>query len=477
MQQGDTIAAIATPPGEGGIGIVRLSGRTALEVAEKVFHAASGRALASYDNYRAVYGHVVTEAGETIDEALALIMRAPHSYTCEDVVELQCHGGPMPLRRTLGLCLAAGARLAERGEFTKRAFLNGRLDLAQAASVMDVISARTSSALRLASGHLAGHFSGRIRGLREQLLAEISHIEATIDFPEDGVEDVVGQELETTLATVRQDIAAMLATAQTGRILREGLETAIIGRPNVGKSSLLNALLREERAIVTDIPGTTRDAIAEYADIFGVPLHIVDTAGIRETDDVVERLGVERSRAAAEQAALVLALFDGSSPLTAEDDAILELAARAGQHVILLLTKADLPSVTTEAALRQALTAARQTAAAEVGQGEEMPAIISISTANDTGLDELATAIKKIAYAGAAEGAEDYFVSDERQAAILRAADRELAAAEDTLAQGIGLDFVSIDIRSGWEKLGELIGETVGDDIIDDIFSRFCIGK
>lgn len=475
MQQGDTIAAIATPPGEGGIGIVRLSGRTALEVAEKVFRAASGRELASYDNYRAVYGHVVTEAGETIDEALALIMRAPHSYTCEDVVELQCHGGPMPLRRTLGLCLAAGARMAESGEFTKRAFLNGRLDLAQAASVMDVISARTNSALRLASGHLAGHFSERIRGLRGRLLEQISHIEATIDFPEDGVEDVVEDELRQTLAAVRQEIAAMLATAHTGRILREGLETAIIGRPNVGKSSLLNALLREERAIVTDIPGTTRDAIAEYADVSGVPLHIIDTAGIRETDDVVERLGVERSRAAAEQAALVLALFDGSSPLTAEDSTIMELAARAGQNVILLLTKADLPAVTTPDDLRRALADTVQMD--DAADGASAPAIIRISTAADTGLDELAAAIKDIAYTGAAEGAEDYFVSDERQAAILRAADRELAAAEDTLAQGIGLDFVSIDIRSGWESLGELIGETIGDDIIDDIFSRFCIGK
>ncbi|MGN0939115.1 MAG: tRNA uridine-5-carboxymethylaminomethyl(34) synthesis GTPase MnmE [Selenomonas sp.] len=457
----DTIAAIATAPGAAGIGIIRVSGAEALAVADRVFAAASGTPLAKTPGGRAVYGHIVGEHAETIDEAIALVMRAPHSYTREDVVELQCHGGSTVLRRVLGLVLAHGARLSERGEFTKRAFLSGRLDLSQAQAVMDVVSARTDRALSVAESHLAGHFSGRIQAMRDRCLAMIAHLEAAIDFPEDDIDDIAIDEVERGVTDIRTDIRKLLATAHTGRILRDGLLTAIIGKPNVGKSSLLNALLREDRAIVTDIPGTTRDSIEETADIGGVPLRIIDTAGIREATDAVERIGVEKARDYASRAALVLALFDGSQPLTDEDREILSLIE--GRQAIVLLNKADLGTVTTAATIRDAFSSL-----------STVP-ILSISTKDDRGFDELTAAITRIA--GITETPEESYVSGERDAALLHAADDHLRAALETIGRGLSADFISIDLRSAWEKLGEITGETVGEDIIDEIFSRFCIGK
>ncbi|MBQ1614406.1 MAG: tRNA uridine-5-carboxymethylaminomethyl(34) synthesis GTPase MnmE, partial [Selenomonas sp.] len=335
--QGDTISAIATAQGEGGIGIIRLSGGEALTVADKMFRPASGKSILDYPSHRAVYGTVVDEEGRTVDEAMAIIMKAPHSYTKEDVVELQCHGGVMPLRKTLALTYAHGARPAEGGEFTKRAFLNGRLDLSQAQAVMDIITAKTDRSLKMATGHLTGQFSAQIKEWRHEILGQIAHLEAAIDFPEDEVDDVVTEEVSDKVSEVRQNIAKFLKTAGTGRILREGLMTAIVGKPNVGKSSLLNALLQEERAIVTDIPGTTRDSIEEYANVGGVPLRIIDTAGIRATEDVVERIGVEKARQMVNEAALGLALIDGSRPLDKEDEEILELLQ--GREAIVLLNK------------------------------------------------------------------------------------------------------------------------------------------
>ena len=440
----DTIAAIATAPGAAGIGIIRVSGAETLAVADRVFAAASGTPLAKTPGGRAVYGHIVGEHAETIDEAIALVMRAPHSYTREDVVELQCHGGSTVLRRVLGLVLAHGARLSERGEFTKRAFLSGRLDLSQAQAVMDVVSARTDRALSVAESHLAGHFSGRIQAMRDRCLAMIAHLEAAIDFPEDDIDDIAIDEVERGVTDIRTDIRKLLATAHTGRILRDGLLTAIIGKPNVGKSSLLNALLREDRAIVTDIPGTTRDSIEETA-----------------ATDAVERIGVEKARDYASRAALVLALFDGSQPLTDEDREILSLIE--GRQAIVLLNKADLGTVTTAATIRDAFSSL-----------STVP-ILSISTKDERGFDELTTAITRIA--GITETPEESYVSGERDAALLHAADDHLRAALETIGRGLSADFISIDLRSAWEKLGEITGETVGEDIIDEIFSRFCIGK
>ena len=460
MQQGDTISAIATPRGEGGIGIVRISGEHAIDVAAAVFRAAGGRSLKGLDSHCALYGRIFDEKGRVVDEAIALLMRTPHSYTAEDVVELQCHGGMLPLRKVLSLTWQHGARPAERGEFTKRAFLNGRLDLSQAQAVMDIIEARTDASLTMAAGHLTGHFSKGIHDMRHDILGMIAHIEAAIDFPEDEVDDVLTYDIQEKVVEIRNKISGMLKTAHAGRILRDGLMTAIIGKPNVGKSSLLNSLLREERAIVTEIPGTTRDSIEEYADVGGIPLRIIDTAGIRSTDDVVERIGVEKARTYADKAALVLAIFDASRPLSHEDEEILTLGR---QHdAILLLNKCDLAMVTTPQLL--AAHAPQQT-------------IIPISTHTGAGFSQLVECIRSRVYDGAAAGDEGDFVTDARQAEILRQADAHLEASLRTIEADMGLDFISIDLRSAWEKLGELTGETVGEDIINEIFSKFCIGK
>ena len=410
--------------------------------------------------YEAAYGQIVAPNGEIVDEAIALVMRSPHSYTMEDVVELQCHGGGLVLQRVLALTLAAGARLAQPGEFTKRAFLNGRLDLAEAGAVMDIVSAKSGAALRAASGRLAGRFSGRIRDWRQSLLALIAHLEAAIDFPEDDIEAPALAEAKQRLSALTEDMNRLLQTAETGRVLREGLLAAIIGRPNVGKSSLLNALLREERAIVTDIPGTTRDSIEEVASVGGIPLRVVDTAGIRDTADVVERIGVERARQAAAQAALVLALFDGSRPLSPEDEAIGEIARE--KDSILLITKSDLPAVLDEEALRQKLP------------GSD---ILRLSTKTGEGMENLSRRIADRVYGGERPGDESLFLANVREADLLRQAIDSLAAAREAIESGMSEDFIVIDLRAAWEKLGEIVGETVGEDIIDEIFRRFCLGK
>ncbi len=460
MRQEETISAIATPPGVGGIGIVRLSGETALSVAAAVFRPKRKGTLSDMKTYEAAYGHIVAPDGETIDEAIALVMRSPHSYTMEDVVELQCHGGGLVLQKALSLTLAAGARLAQPGEFTKRAFLNGRLDLAEAGAVMEVVSARTGAALRAASGRLAGRFSGRIRDWRQALLALIAHLEAVIDFPEDDIGNVALKEAERRLCQLAAEMERLLRTADAGRVLREGLLAAIIGRPNVGKSSLLNALLREERAIVTDIPGTTRDSIEEIASIGGIPLRVVDTAGIRDTDDVVERIGVERARQAAAQAALVLALFDGSRPLSPEDEAIWEIA-REKDH-ILLFTKSDLPAAFAEEEIRRRMPDSDA---------------LRLSTKTGEGMEALSQRIVAKVYGGERPGDESLFLADVREADLLRQALASLAAAREAIESGLAEDFIVIDLRAAWEKLGEIVGETVGEDIIDEIFRRFCLGK
>ena len=469
----DTIAAVATASGPAGIGIVRVSGPEALAVCGRVFRPASGRPLGTLAAGRFAYGHIVCPGKEgepVIDEGIALVMRAPHSYTAEDVCELQCHGGSLVLRKVLSAVLAAGARLAERGEFTKRAFLNGRLDLTQAQAVMDIVSAHTEGALRAAEGHLAGHFSKKLQAMREQLLGACAHIEAVIDFPEDGVEDVVSDDIRKLIASLEEELAAMLRTAGAGRILKEGLLTAIVGRPNVGKSSLLNALLREDRAIVTEIPGTTRDSLEESAEVGGVLLRLVDTAGIRETADAVEKLGIERAKQYAQKAELVLALFDGSSPLLPEDEEMLSfLRTRKPQQVLVLRTKADLPEKLSEDALREKL---RQHFGPQGG-----PEVISLSVRSGEGLEALAHAVHDFVYAGAGEEEERNFVTDVREEQLLRKAQRELAAAQQTLSGGFGLDCVSIDLRAALDALGNITGETAGEDVISAIFSRFCVGK
>ena len=460
MYKEDTIAAIATAPGAGGIGIIRISGRKALEIAGRVFRSPAGKKIASLPTYTAAFGQLRDQEGRLIDEAIALVMRGPKSYTCEDVVELQCHGGQMALRTALRAVFEAGARPAEPGEFTKRAFLNGRLDLSRAQAVMDVINAKTDLALRQATGHLTGSFSGEIKAWRQEILGCIAHLEALIDFPEEGVEEAESEQICHQIEALREKFRRLIATASTGRILREGLMTAIVGKPNVGKSSLLNALLREERAIVTDIPGTTRDAIEEYADMDGVPLRIIDTAGIRETSDTVERLGVEKSKAYMEKAQLVLALFDSSRPLEPEDEEILALLG--SQPALALLTKQDLPEKLSQAELRARLP--------------EVPLILISTKGEKKGLEQLSQAVHAFVFKNDGDS-QAAFLRDEEEAEILKRADRHLAEALGTIKAGLGLDFLSIDLRSAWEALGELTGESMGDDIVDEVFKRFCIGK
>jgi tRNA modification GTPase len=460
MYQADTISAISTAPGESGIGIIRMSGKDALYIAQQIFKPKNGSCAADAASYKAVYGTIIAEDNNVMDEAICLIMRAPHSYTREDVVELQCHGGSMLLREILLRTYACGARPAEPGEFTKRAFLNGRIDLTQAQAVMDIIQAKTEASLTMAAGHLTGCFSRKIKNVRHNILEMIAHLEASIDFPEDDIDDIVIAEVRERIGQLHTELENLLKTAHAGRILRDGLETAIIGKPNVGKSSLLNAILREQRAIVTEVPGTTRDSIEEYADLGGIPLRIIDTAGIRATEDTVEKIGVDKARAYVERASLILALFDSSQELTAEDEEILKLIA--GRDALILLNKTDLPVKLDIEGFRQRCME-RQ--------------VLEISTVSENGMESLEKAIADRVYAGGMRSQEASFVDNARQAEALRQANTHLRAAYRTVEDGMSADFIVIDLRSAWEKLGEITGETVGEDIIDQIFSQFCIGK
>lgn len=453
----DTISAIATATGAAGVGIVRISGKDSIAIVDKIFFALNGKPLAQAEDRTITFGHVKNFTGEFVDEAIALVMRAPKSYTCENVVELQCHGGSVVLREVLKLTFEAGARPAERGEFTKRAFLNGRIDLTQAQAVLDVIQAKTIAALTVAQNQLAGKTSKTIRDIRQAILNATAHIEATIDFPEEDLDAVTLAEVDKNISAQIDKLNKFLENQTTGKILREGLETAIIGKPNVGKSSLLNFFAKTERAIVTDIPGTTRDSIEEFVNVGGIPLKIIDTAGIRNSSDAVEQIGIERAKDCAERAELILALFDGSRPLDDEDEEIFKLLP--DRNAIILLTKSDLPQVTDTAQIAKKMPAAQ---------------VIELSLKSGTGTDKLLSAITERV------GAIDFemsFVRDEREANLLRRAVKHLHDAQETIRLNYGIDFVSIDLRGALECLSELTGEAVGEDVINEIFSKFCIGK
>lgn len=474
----ESIAAIATPPGVGGIGIVRISGPEAFAIGRRIFHS-STLADEPPASHLLTYGHVVDpESGETIDEVLAAFMRAPRTYTREDVVEIHAHGGPLVLQRILELTFAAGARAAQPGEMTLRAFLNGRLDLAQAEAVMSLINAESDAGRRLALRQLQGDLSGRVQRARRDVLAALVRIEASIDFPEEEVPAPDPAELGGFIDEARAQISELLAGADRGRLVREGLRVALIGRPNVGKSSLLNALLRTERAIVTPIPGTTRDTVEERATIGGLVLHLVDTAGLTPSEDPVERVGVERSRAAARTADLLIFVLDGSAPLvdldlraaeelrTVQAAAQVEVDAATAQAVsvaplLLVLNKADLPAV--------------------VGDAEALALwpdapLVHTSTVTRDGIVSLEQAITQMALGGEAV-AGDVLVSSARHRDALRRAAEHLAAAATTLDDGLPLDFVSVDLRAALESLGEITGETATGDLLDSIFAEFCIGK
>ena len=470
----DTIAAIATPPGVGGIGIVRISGPDAFAVGLRVFRpAARAPSGAPPPSHMLTYGHIMDPAtGDVIDEVFAAFMLAPRTYTREDVVEVSAHGGPLLLRRILALILASGARAARPGEMTLRAFLNGRLDLAQAEAVMALINAETDASRRLALRQLQGELSARVREARSNAMAALVRIEASIDFPEEEVPPPDPTELAALIAAARSEMERLLSGAGQGRIIREGLRIAIVGRPNVGKSSLLNTLLGAERAIVTPIAGTTRDTVEERATIGGVALHLVDTAGLTPTDDPIERIGVERSRAAAREADLLLFVLDASVPLTDLDTlAVRELAALRDEladgtddaHVSLVLVrnKSDLPAAISDADV------------ATLWPGAP---IVSTSAITRDGTMQLEETIASVALGGQTQPADILVASARHQDALHRAAEH-LAAAEETLAAALPLDFVSVDLRGALDALGEITGETATADLLDRIFAEFCIGK
>lgn len=448
----DTISAISTAIGNAGIGIIRMSGENSIEIADKIF----SRDLKNLPDKKISVGHILDADGEILDEAIVIIMRAPKSYTKENVVEIQSHGNSTILRKILRRTFEFGARQAERGEFTKRAFLNGRIDLSQAQAVMDVIQAKNSVALNMAQKQLAGKISKKFYEIRRELLAILAHIEALIDFSEEDIENFEIEEISKKISEQKSKIKSILESQSKYKILRDGLETAIIGKPNVGKSSLLNFLSESERAIVTDIPGTTRDSIEEFITIENIPLKIIDTAGIRNSENIVEKIGIEKSKELAKKANLVLALFDGSQKISQEDEEIFQLINP--ENSIVLLTKSDLPQVTTEEDFKKYFA------------GE----IISISTKKNLGFEKFKNAIvEKFNQTDF----EEYFAQDERELSILRRVLKNLDDVEKTISAGMEIDFITIDLRTALELLSELTGESVTEDVIDEIFSKFCIGK
>ncbi|OUM93716.1 MAG: tRNA uridine(34) 5-carboxymethylaminomethyl synthesis GTPase MnmE [Thermobacillus sp. ZCTH02-B1] len=458
--QDDTIAAIATAVGESGIAVIRISGPDAIGAAAPYVRAKVG--LADAATHTVQYAKIIDPStGETVDEALVTVMRAPKSFTAEDVVEISVHGGVVPVRRVLDLLLAGGRiRLAEPGEFTRRAFLNGRIDLAQAEAVMDLIRSKSERAMKVALKQVEGKLSRKIREIRQRLVELLAHLEVNIDYPEHDVPELTSAFLRERCGEALEEIRRLLKSANEGRILREGITTAIVGRPNVGKSSLLNLLAGAERAIVTDIPGTTRDVIEEYVTVNGIPLRLLDTAGIRETTDVVERIGVERSRSALADADLLLVVLNRSEPLHDDDRDLLRQAA--GRQAIVILNKTDLPAKLDEDEVRNLLPGA---------------AVVPMSAKEGRGLGELGQAIAALFFGGKLEGAEETVVSNARHAALLRQAERSLVDAIESTDAGVPIDIVQIDVRTAWERLGEITGDTAGESLIDQIFSQFCLGK
>ncbi len=476
--QNDTIAAIATPPGIGGIGVIRVSGPEAFAFVHPLLRQPGGRTDIP-PSHLLTYGQIVDPATEEIvDEVLAAFMCGPRTYTREDVVEIQGHGGPLVLQRILRLVLAQGARMANPGEFTLRAFLNGRLDLAQAEAVMDLIDAQTEAGQRLAMQQLRGHISTQLQEARQSILAVVAHIEASIDFPEEEVPTPQPEELRSLITIGQRQVDALLAGSEQGRLYRQGLRTAIIGRPNVGKSSLLNALLRTERAIVTPIAGTTRDTVEEVANLRGIPLHLIDTAGITPSDDPVEQMGVQRSRSAAESADVVLLVFDGAEPLTGQDrqvseelkimgfgggaDTTLQVSTVRSRPVVVVINKAD----------RERRLEIEKVHCMWPGA----PFVVT-STLNGEGLPELEETVANLVLAGKTLHSESALVTSARHQEALRLAAEHLRASLVPLDRGLPLDFVSIDLRAAYDALGEITGETASDDLLDKIFSEFCIGK
>ncbi|RAP26222.1 hypothetical protein C2W64_02054 [Brevibacillus laterosporus] len=455
----DTIAGVATPMGEGGIAVIRVSGDDALTIVDKIYRGKNQ--LSTVDSHTIHYGALIDPSvNEQVEEVLVSVMRAPRTFTREDVVEINCHGGLISVEKVLDLVLEHGARLAEPGEFTKRAFLNGRIDLSQAEAVIDLIRAKTDKALKVALSQVEGKLSKLIKGLRQELIEAMAHIEVTLDYPEHDVEEFTQNFLLGKCEDVKQQVARLLQTAKQGKILREGLSTAIIGKPNVGKSSLLNSFVQEDKAIVTEIAGTTRDVIEEYVNVRGVPLRLIDTAGIRETDDIVEKIGVEKSRQLLQQVDLVLLMVNYNEFLHDDDLAIFE--ASKGLQVIIIINKTDLPQKLELDKVKEAFP--------------DAPLVLT-SVKEEKGIDQLEQAIAHLFFTGRVQQEDMTYVSNARHINLLRQAEQAMEDAIDGIHQQMPVDMVQIDIKKAWELLGEVIGESVGEDLIDQIFSQFCLGK
>ena len=453
----DTIAAIATPLGESGIGVIRISGSHAYAVGDAIFRSPSGTPLAQRRDRSIQHGLVVADDGRPVDEVLMLIMKGPHSYTAEDVLEIQCHGGRKALEEILSLVLAHGARLANPGEFTQRAFVNGRIDLAQAEAVMDVIQAKSRQGLTSAVNQLEGRLSKVIGAMRHELTDFITRLEVTIDYPEEDLEDITVPDVAGAIRKQLASLDEMLEASHDGRIIRDGVMAAIAGTPNAGKSSLLNRLLQEDRAIVTDVPGTTRDILEEWISLKGVPVCLVDTGGIRETDDTVEKIGVTKAKAYMDKADIILVVIDSSRPLSEEDRAILEDTKE--RNVLIVLNKSDLTPVVAEKDL-----------------GQYGHPVLSLSAGTGEGLEALKEQLLSLALSHA-DTAGSALLTNTRHIELVRQSREALKRALDSIEAGMPVDCAVVDLREAWDLLGSITGDTVHDDMVEEIFSRFCLGK
>ncbi|HCU9055420.1 TPA: tRNA uridine-5-carboxymethylaminomethyl(34) synthesis GTPase MnmE [Staphylococcus aureus] len=456
----DTITSISTPMGEGAIGIVRLSGPQAVEIADKLYKGK--HLLNDVPSHTINYGHIIDpESKEVVEEVMVSVLRAPKTFTREDIIEINCHGGILTINRVLELTMTYGARMAEPGEFTKRAFLNGRIDLSQAEAVMDFIRSKTDRASKVAMNQIEGRLSDLIKKQRQSILEILAQVEVNIDYPEyDDVEDATTEFLLEQSKEIKQEINRLLDTGAQGKIMREGLSTVIVGKPNVGKSSMLNNLIQDNKAIVTEVAGTTRDVLEEYVNVRGVPLRLVDTAGIRETEDIVEKIGVERSRKALSQADLILFVLNNNEALTQEDYTLYEVVKN--EDVIVIVNKMD---------LEQNI---------DINEVKDMigdTPLIQTSMLKQEGIDELEIQIRDLFFGGEVQNQDMTYVSNSRHISLLKHARQTIQDAIDAAESGVPMDMVQIDLTRTWEILGEIIGETASDELIDQLFSQFCLGK